>query len=55
MLRLGKQSIRIDVVNGYDGNAVKFWENQNFIPQRQIELNWGYKHSNALVMLKALC
>ncbi len=54
MLRLGKQSIRIDVVNDYEGNAVKFWENQGFIPQEQIKLNWGNKQSNALVMLKAL-
>ena len=54
MLRSGKQSIRIDVVNDYDGNAVDFWKKQDFIPHKQIKLNWGNKQLNALVMLKAL-
>ncbi len=54
MQRSGKQSIRIDVVNDYEGNVVDFWKKQGFIPQEQIKLSWGNKQSNALVMLKAL-
>lgn len=54
MKRSGKQSIRIDVVNDYEDNILNFWGNQDFIPQKQIKLNWGNKQSNALVMLKEL-
>ncbi len=54
MLLQGRQSIRIDVVNDYIGNVVSFWEKQGFIAQNEIQLSWGSKKSNALVMVKTL-
>ena len=54
MLQLGKQAIRIDVVNDYNDNVVGFWEKQGFISRKQIKLSWGKKQSKALVMEKAL-
>jgi len=54
MLQLGKQAIRIDVVNDYNDNVVGFWEKQGFISRKQVKLSWGKKQSKALVMEKAL-
>lgn len=54
MTRSKKQSIRIDVVNDYAGNVVGFWGKQGFIPQKEIQLKWGSKQSNALVMTKSI-
>lgn len=54
MLLSKKRAIRIDVVNDYDGNAIVFWRKQGFVPQKEIQLKWGNKKSNALVMIKLL-
>lgn len=54
ILRAQKQRIRIDVVNDYENNLVGFWRQQDFISQKEIELEWGNKKSNALAMMKSL-
>ena len=54
MIKEGKQTIRIDVVNDYKDNVVEFWRRQGFAEQSTIRLQWGEKLSNAFVMLKSL-
>ena len=54
MHQLGKDSVRIDVVNDYIGNVVEFWEKQGFILKDEIKLSWGQKQSTAVVMIKRL-
>ncbi|MEG1207359.1 MAG: GNAT family N-acetyltransferase [Angelakisella sp.] len=54
MMQSEKQSIRIDVVNEYAGNVVEFWHKQGFLPQKEVQLVWAGKKSNALVMIKHL-
>lgn len=54
MHQLGKDSIRIDVVNDYIGNVVGFWKKQGFISKNEIKLSWGQKKSTAVVMIKSL-
>ena len=53
MIQDGKNSIRIDVVNDYQGNAMPFWKRQGFSEKENIMLEWG-KKSNAVVMKKNL-
>ena len=52
--RQGSRSIRIDVVDDYEGNALPFWERQGFCARERTELRWGEKRSRALVMVKNL-
>lgn len=54
MIQEGKNSIRIDVVNNYQGNVVPFWKKQGFLEKESIMLEWGKKKSNAVVMKKNL-
>lgn len=54
MIQDGKNSIRIDVVNDYQGNVVPFWKRQGFLEKENIMLEWGKKKSNAVVMKKNL-
>lgn len=54
MIKSGKKSIRIDVVNDYSGNAIGFWEKQGFTPKESLNLTWGNKESSAIVMKKNL-
>lgn len=54
MIQDGKKSIRIDVVNDYQGNVVPFWKSQGFLEKENIMLEWGKKKSNAVVMRKDL-
>lgn len=54
MHQLGKDSVRIDVVNDYIGNVVEFWKKQGFIPKDEIKLSWGQKQSTAVVMIRRL-
>lgn len=54
MIQDGKNSIRIDVVNDYQGNAMPFWKRQGFSEKENIMLEWGKKKSNAVVMKKNL-
>lgn len=52
MIEDGKKSIRIDVVNDYQGNVVPFWKKQGFSEKETIMLEWRNKKSNAVVMRK---
>ena len=54
MSKLGKSTIRIDVINDYPNNVIWFWEKQGFVQQNEVALNWGNKKSSAVVMLKSL-
>ncbi len=54
MRREGASSIRIDVVNGYSGNLVPFWQGKGFSGIEEIMLDWGKKTNRALVMKKTL-
>lgn len=54
MKTIGKDKIRIDVVNDYNNNVIPFWEKQGFISQETIVLEWGNKKSPAIVMTKKL-
>lgn len=54
MIQDGKNSIRIDVVNDYQGNVVPFWKRLGFLEKENIMLEWGKKKSNAVVMKKNL-
>jgi len=52
MKQLGSTSIRIDVVNDYDDNAVPFWKKLGFVECETVTLEWGNKKSTAIVMRK---
>ncbi len=54
MCKLGKSTVRIDVVNDYPDNVVLFWKKQGFIQQNEVNINWRNKKSKAVVMLKPL-
>lgn len=54
MKRGKSDSIRIDVVNDYNGNVVPFWEKNGYIKHDNITIEWGKKKSNAVVMRKTL-
>lgn len=42
-------SVRIDVVDDYEGNTIGFWEKQGFISQEKVILEWHGKKSNAQI------
>ncbi|HCW54483.1 MAG TPA: GNAT family N-acetyltransferase [Clostridium sp.] len=48
------QRIRIDVVDDYEGNAIAFWKKQGFKHGKRVQLEWGQKKSEAVVMIKEL-
>ncbi len=54
MIKKGGKSIRIDVVNDYQGNLVPFWKKFGFFEDGKTELVWGNKKSTALIMRKEL-
>lgn len=54
MTQDNKESIRIDVVNDYQGNLVPFWKRHGFEENETVTLDWGNKKSNAVVMRKRL-
>lgn len=54
LIKNGENSIRIDVVNDYQGNVVPFWKRLGFLEKENITLKWGKKKSNAVVMKKNL-
>ncbi len=46
------KSIRLDVVNDHEPNAIGFWEKMGFVEKRKDSLTWGSKTSNVVVMEK---
>lgn len=54
MARIGAVSVRLDVVNGYEGHPVPFWLRLGFSEGEDIQLKWGEKRSPAVVMRKYL-
>ena len=54
MMQEKRDSIRIDVINDYEGNVVPFWERLGFVGNESITLEWGNKRSNAIVMRKKI-
>ncbi len=46
--------IRVDVINDYSPNLVKYWINRGFKWCEEIELEWGAKKSIAVIMKKPL-
>ncbi|SBW01479.1 conserved hypothetical protein [uncultured Eubacteriales bacterium] len=52
--RDGARRVRIDVVDGYAGNVVGFWEKQGFLFQEYLVLNWDGHPMRARVMKKEL-
>ncbi len=46
--------IRIDVVYGYEDNAIGFWKKQGFISGEKIELEWNSYKSKAIKMYKTI-
>lgn len=50
----GVRTVRIDVVDGYEDNAVGFWEKQGFTPCEKIQLEWNGCQSEAVVMRKSI-
>lgn len=54
MIQDGRDSIRIDVVNDYQGNVEPFWKKHGFLEKKDVMLEWGNKKSSAVVMEKSL-
>lgn len=54
MIQDKRESIRIDVVNDYQGNLVPFWKRHGFLENENVILDWGNKKSQAVVMRKKL-
>lgn len=52
ILQAQSDSIRIDVVNDYQHNALPFWRKLDFLECETVTLNWGNKKSSAVVMRK---
>lgn len=50
----GSQAARIDVVYGYEGNAVEFWEKCGFVTMQDMTLDWAGNLLDAHVMVKLL-
>lgn len=48
------KSIRIDVVNSYDGSVLKFWKNRGFKEIEKVQLQWSDKLLDAIVLKKSL-
>lgn len=54
LIENGSEAARIDVVHGYDGNAVSFWQKCGYAAMQDITMYWGHKALNAHVMVKLL-
>ena len=54
MRREGCEAVRIDVVGGYDGCALGFWQAQGYRPEGETDLVWGAKRSRASILIKRL-
>ena len=54
LLRQGASSVRIDVVDGYPGNAAPFWEKLKFVRSGRTNLEWNGWKTEAAVMVKQL-
>lgn len=54
MRREGCEAVRIDVVGGYDGCALGFWQAQGYRPKGETDLVWGAKRSRASILIKRL-
>jgi len=54
LLPAGCETVRIDVVRDYPGNAAPFWQKLGFVECETVKLEWGEKHSDAVVMRKTL-
>ena len=52
MRNKGYHTIRLDVVDDYEGNVKPFWEKLGFCGCERISLDWGNKRSSAQVMKK---
>lgn len=52
--RQGCKQVRIDVVHGHAGSPLPFWQKLGFQPAGQVQLHWGQKTSDALVLHKEL-
>ena len=50
----GCEAVRIDVVGGYEGCALGFWQAQGFLPKGETDLKWGAKRSRASILIKWL-
>ncbi|MEG1687042.1 MAG: GNAT family N-acetyltransferase [Angelakisella sp.] len=50
----GSKAARIDVVFGYEGDTVSFWQKRGFSTMQDIKINWGRKILDAHVMVKLL-
>lgn len=48
------KSVRIDVVDDYEGNVIWFWERLGFVTIDEISLCWNDKISHAKIMKKVL-
>lgn len=47
-------SVRIDVVDDYEGHVLGFWEKQGFVSRKEITLEWHGKKSRAKMMKRWL-
>ena len=52
--KAGGKTIRIDVVDDYEGNVLPFWEKMGFVKIRYDRLTWGEKESGVCVMEKGV-
>lgn len=50
----GCEAVRIDVVGGYEGCALGFWQAQGYLPKGETDLKWGAKRSRASMLIKRL-
>lgn len=50
----GCEAVRIDVVGGYEGCALGFWQAQGYLLKGEADLAWGDKRSRASILVKRL-
>ena len=50
----GSEAVRIDVVSGYEGCALGFWQARGYRPMGKTDLEWGAKRSRASILVKRL-
>ncbi|MCI6039970.1 MAG: GNAT family N-acetyltransferase [Clostridiales bacterium] len=54
MCKEGCEAVRIDVVGGYAGCALGFWQAQGYRTKGETDLEWGAKRSRASILIKRL-
>ena len=54
MRKEGCEAVRIDVVGGYEGCALGFWQAQGYLLKGEADLAWGDKRSRASILVKRL-